>query len=228
MKRLLLLCTLGLATLGAAGQVASADINVFVGYADNLRPSPFFPSPWDGDPGVIFLGQHGGSFDGGAIRLQNTGPSDVVLGPGAHVDGFNNGANFQLWDGLIGTGVTIHPGENLVLTQTSGENFDTSDQTSGSPSSPDTNHPVIHLTLNNQALDFVDSAQVLNTGGFDLAAVNNSNESLQWRPIGTTGIENPGGNPNPGGVPEPGSMALLGSGLLCLGGFAIRRRASRK
>ena len=33
---------------------AKADpISVFVGYADNLRASGFFPSPWLGAPGVV-------------------------------------------------------------------------------------------------------------------------------------------------------------------------------
>ena len=43
-------------------------MTAYVGYADDLRSSPFFPMPWQGDPNVIFLG--GGSpVDAGAFRL---------------------------------------------------------------------------------------------------------------------------------------------------------------
>ena len=76
--------------------------------------------------------------------------------------------------------------------------------------------------------NFLDTAHVLDTGGFDL--VNASpcpnpvdspgacNESLQWRLIGTSGIGNPGG----GNVPEPATLFLLASGLGGL--FALRYR----
>src|SRR5262249_57359948 len=42
-----------------------AGIEVFVGYADNLRPNSSFPTPWQGPPNVGFLGG-GPSFDAGA------------------------------------------------------------------------------------------------------------------------------------------------------------------
>jgi hypothetical protein len=72
------------------------------------------------------------------------------------------------------------------------------------------------------AQTFADTGQVLNTGGFDLALLG-TNEALNWRPIGTTGITDPGGN---GLVPEPGSLALLATGGLPLLGFLRRRRLS--
>ena len=37
---------------GATSVVQAASIEVQVGYADGLRPSPFFPSPWAGGAGV--------------------------------------------------------------------------------------------------------------------------------------------------------------------------------
>ncbi len=220
-KTLAVLPLMGTLFVSAISSAIAAEITVFVGYADNLRPSPYFPNPWDGSPNVIFLGQHGGEFDAGAIRLQNTGVNDVLLGSGAHVNGFRNGADFRLWDGYIGSGITIHPGQSLILTQTNvSENFDTSDQPILTEAQRTNDQPKIHVTLNNTEQLFVDTAQVLNTGGFDLALRNNTNESLQWRLIGTTGINDPGGF----GVPEPGSLALLTGTAVFGTSLMLRRR----
>src|SRR3954471_7219200 len=66
------------------GQVAarSASLSnalaVYVGYADNLRPSPDFPVPWQGSPNVVFKGG-GTSFDAGAIRIDNPGPGPAII-----------------------------------------------------------------------------------------------------------------------------------------------------
>lgn len=89
--------------------------------------------------------------------------------------------------------------------------------------------PTVTLVINGGApMTFTDSGQVLDTGGFDVAGASicpgglgtpgACNESLQWRPIGTTGIGNPGGN-----TPEPASLLLLGTGILSLCG-AVRKR----
>jgi hypothetical protein len=173
---------------------ARADVTVYVGYAENERTPIFFPNPWVGSPKTRFLGHTGPDFDTGAILIRNNGPGDVTLGPGAYVDGFTDGAKFQLWDGLIGTGVTFPPGENVILAATASSNFDTSDHPI--QLTPDLSKPVIHLTINGQAQTFIDSSQVLNTGGFDLGNALGRNESLQWRPVGTTGILFPGGTGN--------------------------------
>lgn len=191
MKRWLWLCLLLLAALAPC---AFADVTIYLAYAENERPPLFFPDPWQGSPNTIFLGYGGPDHDAGAILIRNTGSTDVVLGPGAVVDGFANRARFQLWDDLIGNGITIHPGQNLILTETASRNFDTSDQPIiTDPKKRTTNRPVIHLTLNGVARTFKDTAQVLNTGGFDVGEAYGRNESLQWRRIGTTGIANPEG-----------------------------------
>src|SRR5437016_5192175 len=74
---LLLASLLGAASI-VAGPPASAatNVNVFVAYADNLRASGFFPTPWKGAPNTLFIG-NGPSFEAGAIRLDN--PTGVPL-----------------------------------------------------------------------------------------------------------------------------------------------------
>lgn len=219
-KSLSVLSAAGLAVLLAAGQpVQAANVTAYVGYADNLRASPFFPNPWQGDPTVLFLGG-GSDVDAGAFRLDNTGAVDVTLTT-ARVDGFTNGTSYQIWDSLIGAGLVIHPGQKVIFTQTASTNFDSSDN---APLATDLLRsgalPQIHVTLNGTLTTFVDSGQVLNTGGFDRAAFPaGTNESLQWRQIGTTGIEDPGGT---GMTPEPSSLALLMIGGLPA--LALRRR----
>ena len=109
----------------AMGQTARAQI-VQVGYADNIRPSPFFPVPWDGDAGVQYFLGGGPSYDAGAVRVINNTASAMVL-TSAHIDGFGDGTNYNIWGGLIGGGLSISPGMSLILTQTTPYNFDSSD-----------------------------------------------------------------------------------------------------
>src|SRR5262249_28239423 len=60
----------GAGVVGA--QADSPKIEVAVGYADNLRPSPFFPNPWAGSPNVVFVGENSpNNEDSGAIRIVN-------------------------------------------------------------------------------------------------------------------------------------------------------------
>jgi hypothetical protein len=241
MKQLLSLCAIGLVAVMAAPRAAHAGaVDVQVGYADNLRPSPFFPNPFNNgltSPGSYVLGGHtvnylggGSSIDAGAFRLINTGGADVTINQGLHVDGFANGAaDFQIWDSIIGAGGRVlHPGDQAIFTQTGSYNFDSSDENNGgdSPGSPSSAKPVIHFFLNGSPTDFTDSGQVLNTGGFDLAAFpavspnGDGNEALNWRDIGTTGINDPAGT---GDAPEPCSLSLLG-----LGGLPLLRRLRRR
>ena len=66
--------------MGLWATEARADLNVFVGYADNIRASGFFPSPWLGAPGVVSQTPTSGvTFDAGAVRIDNTGASAVTI-----------------------------------------------------------------------------------------------------------------------------------------------------
>ena len=92
---------------------------------------------------------------------------------------------------------------------------------------------VVRLTLDGVASDYFDTGHVLDTGGYDTAnynhlhtgdggvPVSNTNESLNRRAIGTTGINDPGGG---GGMPEPASGALMLLGFGGLGAEFRRRR----
>src|SRR5689334_2090777 len=67
------------APAAVSAQPSAASLDVFVGYADNLRANPQnFPTPWDGAPDVIFAGCHVNcTFDAGAARFVNN--SGVAL-----------------------------------------------------------------------------------------------------------------------------------------------------
>jgi fibronectin type 3 domain-containing protein len=159
-----------------------------LGYYDTVHANSVKPSPWQGSSNVSFWGgTSDGFYDAGAILLQNIGATATVLSPGVFVDGFANAAKFHLWDSFIGTGFTIQAGQSVLLTQTTGRNFDTSDQPFiGSAAISNAAQPVIHLTLDGQPLTFVDADQVLNTGGFDPAAALGFNKSRPWKQIGAT------------------------------------------
>lgn len=93
----------------------------------------------------------------------------------------------------------------------------------------------VTFTLDGVASDYFDTGHVLDTGGYDTAAYNhlhtggggvpvsNTNESLNWRAIGTTGINDPGGS---GGVPEPTIWAMMIIGFGAAGSMIRRSRTA--
>ncbi len=183
---------------------------VQVGYADNLRPSPFFPNPWQGGAGVDLFAGAGPSFDAGAIRLINTGGGAIQI-QGLTVDSFENAASFTIWGGSLP--FTLNSGRSAIFTQTGQFNFDTSDQPIHDlPAS--SAQPRVTFTVDGVTTSFIDTAQVLNTEGSDTLALHVLNESHQWRDIGTFG----------GQAPEPATLLLVASGLAVLVWKARRSR----
>lgn len=199
------LLSLAVGLLGATGVVAATaapasaaapGIQVYVGYADTLRPNPAnFPTPWSGSPGVVFAGcTVNCSFDAGAVRIVNNSTTAQTVNS---IDVKLSTCTFAMWP----SNTVLQPGQQLIITQTaSGASdgcdnaagfFDTSDiGPNGEDWSGNCNQsgviPEIDATIDNVANTFTDSKQVLNTGGVDLASCpSGSNESQQWSLIGT-------------------------------------------
>jgi RHS repeat-associated protein len=163
-------------TVASFAQTTSP-LNVYVGYADGLRPAgSVFPFPWAGSPGVTFVG--GGTFDSGALRFRNDSTAPILL-ESVTVD--IGGAHFDIWP----PNLTVPPSEDLILAQTNGENFDSSDF-SGSGCGQDNGViPKVNVTIGGKTTVYADSNQVLNTKGFDLAC--QGNESTSWQLVGGEG-----------------------------------------
>ena len=154
---------------------------VALGYADSATGL----TPWAGSPGTTFIGEspqccatHGPDignpgYDAGAIEIANTSASSVVV-DSLSVDfgGGSTPSTISIWGSDNGGAlpVTLAPGENAVLTMTSRFNFDSSDLL-GEACHPDTGVvPVVHVSLNGSLTDYLDSHQILNSGGADLAS----------------------------------------------------------
>jgi hypothetical protein len=202
------------ATVPAAAHAAhphSSTLDVYVGYADNLRPSPTnFPTPWEGDAGVIFEGcspSSSCSFDAGAVRLVNN------TGAGVTIDSVIlkfDVCTFDMWP----HGVSLPTGGQLIVTQTvSGASNGCTPGTDVGPDTLDSSDfgpggagwagncsqsgiiPEVDVSVDGTPTSHLDAGQVLNTGGVDQASCDSSrgpagNESAQWQLIGQTTVCN--------------------------------------
>jgi len=209
---------------------------IYVGYADTTHQAVFhyFPYPWAGAGGVNFQGctlaQGCTSYDGGAIRVDNTTAAPmtinkVVITLTAPLTGFFDSGPppyscvYDIWapdapSGLPEHGegpVVLQPGQSVIYGQevtdvnngcnnTDGE-FDTSDVPFSCQQSGIV--PQIALTVNGQTATYEDQSQILNTAGTDKAECVSpplNNESSQW-----TRIAGPGTGAD---IPLPPEAAL--------------------
>ena len=186
----------GSAITGATPAAATSGIDVFVAYADSLRPEvTSFPTPWAGAFATTFEGclPADCKYDAGAVRIvNNTGSSITVDAVAVRV----SSCTYSGWDPA-----TLVPGAELIVTQSASGTavgcpnvgfMDTSDVgldgNGVSGCANDQIQPVVDLTIDGQKTSYTDSGRVLNTGGSDAAncAVPGSvtNESTQWTAIG--------------------------------------------
>lgn len=199
-SKLTIVAVLGILVVGsllsAIPAAASSGIAVYVSYADSFRANATnFPTPWLGSPRSTFEGcapVSACTYDAGAIRVvNNTGSSVTVNAVAVHIDT----CTYTGWPSAV-----LAPGADLIVTQLgSGEGagctgptpafFDTSDIGPGGSDyvgncTPDGITPIVEITVDGITTTYMDSGQVLNTGGFD-GGVCTGNESIQWTKIGS-------------------------------------------
>ena len=138
----------------------------------------------------LTLSAAGAMYRAGAIRLDNPGGFPVTV-DSVKVDLGRPGPVFQLWQNVV-----VPAGGAAVLTQTDNGNFNTSASPivgCGLPlASNEARIPKITVTIAGASTDYVDTAHVLDTGGFDSSC--RGNQSLEWRPVGTAGMESAAGS----------------------------------
>lgn len=156
----------------------TSGLSVYTGYQDNLRAGSGtnFPFPWNGSPGVVFIGD-GGS-DDGAIRFDNNTGNPITFDK-VTVD--IGGTHYDIWP----SSMVLPAHEILILTDTNGDNFDSSDVNGTGCGQNSGLIPQIHVTIGGVTTTYADTPQVLNTDGYDLAC--QGNESTPWTRISGTG-----------------------------------------
>jgi PKD repeat protein len=167
---------------------SSSGLVVYAGYYDTHHPGnpQPKPSPWQGSPWVVFVGQpdsSSGGWDSSAVRVDNVSgipqTVTVTVDVGTH--------HIALW----GTN-TIPAGGILILTQMGLATFDGSDFNPGgcygcsaaTCTPPMTTIPVVHVTIGTTIFNYNDTGQVINTHGVDSAGCpyngNRNDESEPW------------------------------------------------
>ncbi len=173
-----------------------AGVAVALGYADSAGGL----TPWSGSANTTFIGEpalccstHGpnigaSGYDSGAIEVTNTGASSVSVNS-VTVDfgGGSSPSHFNLWGGATAPQLpqTLAAGGHLVLTMTSGFNFDTSDLFGEACHVNSGVVPVVHINFNGSVTDYQDSHQILNSDGADLASCpGDVSEQTPFTPVG--------------------------------------------
>jgi PEP-CTERM motif len=230
--------------IGATPAYAADSFNVYVGYADNLRASGFFPSPFCLTQNTTTCQvDTTATLDSGAFRIDNTGTTSLAIS-GITVsfpDCTSGPCTYSLWSNF-----TLAPGAIAIFGQTNTDDtqFDTSDisdffdvggkgigingiggctvasdLTAGELTACTAHDPVISFSENGTPVSLTDTGSILNTGGEDFVNYSlDGNESINWNLIG-------GGSTRGGSVPEPITLSVFGAGLA--GAAALRRRKKK-
>ncbi len=219
---------------GFGATAARADtFQVYVGYADNLRPSGFFPSPWIGD-WELCRNRRSLSHSTGAVLVVNTGATALNISTFSVTMNGGGGPTYNFW-----SPITIGVGQSGVFTQTSSYNFDSSDNAGGSPpggilplapggngiggcsstaaaqatagitATCNANQPIVAFMDNATSFSFNDTGHILDTGLYDFVNYSpDGNESINWNLVGS-GADRGGTN----GVPEPSTWVMMLAGF---------------
>lgn len=160
--------------VGPAADADSSLPQVYVGYVDNASGLV----PWSGSANTTFVGTgplccltHGpdsghAGWDTGVVRVTNSGSAPIT------VNSVTVGVGdfyFDIW----GRNYSVAPGATLVVVQTNGFNFDTSDLLGDVCGDPVATRGVVSVTVDGVRRSYVDDTQVLNTGGVDRGACTN-------------------------------------------------------
>lgn len=147
------------------------NVPTYVGYAWDITPPAFFPTPWAGSPNTNFVGTPCCPIDAGAIRLDNPTGTPIT---GVRVTVDIGSIHYDLWGAQ-----TIPANGRLILTQTATETFDTSDAAPGPCWNPSQLVPVVNVTIGGVTTKHYDNQKVLTTHGVDALACS-GREGEQW------------------------------------------------
>ncbi len=195
--RMALLTGAALVALGATASVASAQLHVYVGYADTLRANPtHFPTPWA--PVVRVYGNTcvKKTCDNGAVRFVNNDKTPVTI---KSVAVKLSTCTYRSWPNnlKVGAGKEIILGnegrKGMTGCSKKIDGFDTSEVGPHGKYWSGNCHqsgiiPQVIVTTSAGSKTFRDTGKVLNTGGVDSAKCpkgSKNNESSQWTPIGS-------------------------------------------
>ena len=120
------------------------------------------------------------TFDAGAIKLDNPASTPLVVDSISVDIGPVTGVN--LWPKFLP--LTIPPHQSAIFTQTNDLfDFDTS-EFPNTTCTPDGFIPLIHVTVGTtqqQTKNYIDTTQIINTGGFDVGSCPpTKNEGHEW------------------------------------------------
>jgi fibronectin type 3 domain-containing protein len=220
---------------------AASPLNVFVGYFDTHefpftanQPNPWpykDPSSFDGTPCPKYPNDTT-CWDAGAIRLDNPGATDVT---GVQAVVTVGSETYGLW----GSSQTVKAHGTLVLTETgssqNSENFDLSDEPpnayNGGLTASCANSgaiPNVKITIGGTTTSYLDTGQVLNTGGVDGGHCLNGkfvsgrmDESRPWVQIGAASPVAPSAPQSLAATAASGSVSLTWSPPASNGGAAV-------
>jgi fibronectin type 3 domain-containing protein len=232
------LCQFGTGLISPAS--AASPLNVFVGYFDthsvgfsSNQPNPWpykDPSSFDGSPCPTYPNSTN-CWDAGAIRLDNPGNTAVT---GVQVVVAIGNETYALWSNQ-----TVKANGTLVLTETgsspNSENFDGSDEPpnsyNGGLIASCVNSgaiPNVKVTIAGVTTSYLDSGQVLNTGGVDSGHCLNGkfvsgrmDESRPWVQIGAASPVAPSAPQSLAATAGSGSVSLTWTPPTSNGGAAV-------